>query len=86
MQTLEPRNKPLNVLIKSVGNNVSVTLKNRGEYYGRMIRADGYMNLMLRGAKEFGRQGLLASYGDVFIRGNNVMYVSIDPQTLAPGD
>jgi len=29
---LEPRKKPLNVLIKSVGNNVIVTLKNRGEY------------------------------------------------------
>jgi small nuclear ribonucleoprotein (snRNP)-like protein len=50
---LEPRKKPLNVLIKAVGNNVTVTLKNRGEYWGRMIRADGYMNLMLKGAKEY---------------------------------
>lgn len=79
MHILEPRKKPLNVLIKSVGNNVTVALKNRGEYYGRMTRADGYMNLMLKGAKEYGRQGLVASYGDVFIRGNNILYICIDP-------
>ncbi len=76
---MEPRKKPLNVLIKSVGNNVTVTLKNRGEYYGRMTRADGYMNLMLKGAKEYDREGLVASYGDVFIRGNNILYICIDP-------
>jgi U6 snRNA-associated Sm-like protein LSm6 len=77
---LEPRKKPLNVLIKGVGNNVTVTLKNRGEYWGRMTRADGYMNLMLKGAKEYNHQGLVASYGDVFIRGNNILYICIDPK------
>ena len=76
---MEPRKKPLNVLIKAVGNNVTITLKNRGEYWGRMIRADGYMNVMLKGAKEYGKEGLVASYGDVFIRGNNVSYICIDP-------
>ena len=77
---MEPRNKPLNVLIKSVGNNVIVTLKNRGEYWGRMTRADGYMNLMLKNAKEYDKNGLTASYGDVFIRGNNISYICIDPK------
>ena len=77
---MEPRKKPLNVLIKAVGNNVTITLKNRGEYWGRMIRADGYMNVMLKGAKEYGKEGLVASYGDVFIRGNNVSYICIDPR------
>ena len=76
---MEPRKKPLNILIKAVGNNVTVTLKNRDEYWGRMIRADGYMNLMLKGAKEYNGQGLVASYGDVFIRGNNISYICIDP-------
>ena len=78
---VEPRKKPLNVLIKAVGNNVTVTLKNRGEYWGRMTRADGYMNMMLKGAKEYDENGLVASYGDVFIRGNNVSYICIDPQS-----
>jgi U6 snRNA-associated Sm-like protein LSm6 len=44
-----------------------------------MTRADGYMNLMLKGAKEYDNNGLIASYGDVFIRGNNVLYICIDP-------
>ena len=78
--------KPLNVLIKSNGSNVEVVLKGRGSYRGKLVRADGYMNMMLKGAKEYDRNGLIASYGDVFIRGNNVMYVCIDPQTLAPGE
>jgi U6 snRNA-associated Sm-like protein LSm6 len=78
--------KPLNVLIKSNGSSIEVVLKGRGSYRGKLVRADGYMNMMLKGAKEYDRNGLIASYGDVFIRGNNVMYVCIDPQTLAPGE
>jgi len=76
---LEPRRKPLNVLVKSVGNNVIIHLKGRGEYWGRMTMADSYMNIILKGAKEYDREGLVANYGDVFIRGNNILYVCIDP-------
>jgi len=77
---LEPSKKPLNVLVKSVGNNVIIHLKSRTEYWGRMTRADGYMNVMLKGAKEYNQDGLIANYGDVFIRGNNVLYICIDPK------
>ena len=78
--------KPLNILIKSNGANIEVVLKGRGMYRGKLMRADGYMNMILKGAKEYNRDGLIASYGDVFIRGNNVMYVCIEPKTLAPGE
>ena len=78
--------KPLNILIKSNGANIEVALKGRGMYRGKLMRADGYMNMMLKGAKEYDRNGLIASYGDVFIRGNNVMYVCIEPRTLASGE
>ena len=78
--------KPLNILIKSNGANIEVLLKGRGSYRGKLMRADGYMNMMLKGAKEYDRNGLIASYGDVFIRGNNVMSVCIEPRTLAPGE
>ena len=78
--------KPLNILIKSNGANIEVVLKGRGMYRGKLMRADGYMNMMLKGAKEYDKNGLIASYGDVFIRGNNVMYVCIEPRTLAPGE
>lgn len=76
---MEPSRKPLNVLVKSVGNNVIINLKSRVEYWGRMTRADGYMNIMLKGAKEYNRDGLVANYGDVFIRGNNILYICINP-------
>ena len=78
--------KPLNILIKSNGANIEVALKGRGMYRGKLMRADGYMNMMLKGAKEYDKNGLIASYGDVFIRGNNVMYVCIEPRTLPPGE
>lgn len=79
MLSLEPSKKPLNVLIKRVGTNVAIHLKSNDEYWGRMTRVDGYMNVMLRGAKEYFRGELVANYGDVFIRGNNVLYICIEP-------
>lgn len=79
---MEPSKKPLNILIKSVGSEVAVALKGRGEYRGKMIRADGYMNMMLKGAKEYENDKIVANYGDVFIRGNNILYVAIDPDPL----
>ena len=79
---MQSRKKPLNTLIKAVGNNVTITLKNWGQYWGRMTNADMYMNMMLKDAKEYDKNGLVARHGDVFIRGNNVSYISIDP--IAP--
>lgn len=81
MPTLEPSKKPLNVLIKSVGGNVLINLKGHNEYWGKMTRIDGYMNIMLKGAKEYDQNGLVANYGDVFIRGNNIVYICIDSQS-----
>ena len=75
---MEPSRKPLNVLIKSVGNNVLINLKGHGEYWGKMTRVDGYMNIMLKGAKEYEYSGLVANYGDIFVRGNNIVYICID--------
>jgi small nuclear ribonucleoprotein (snRNP)-like protein len=78
---MEPSKKPLNVLIKSVGSNVTINLKGHGEYWGKMTRVDGYMNIMLKGAKEYDQNGLSANYGDVFVRGNNIVYICIDPES-----
>jgi small nuclear ribonucleoprotein len=77
---LEPRKKPINVLIKATGSNVAVILKGRGEYRGKMIQADQYMNMMLKNADEYDSKGERVSKpGDVFIRGNNVLYICIEP-------
>lgn len=76
---MEPSKKPLNVLVKKIGNPVVIHLKSGSEYWGKMERVDGYMNIMLKEAKEYNSGVLLASYGDIFIRGNNILYICIDP-------
>ncbi len=75
---MEPSKKPLNVLQRSVNNNVIVKLKNGIGYKGKMVQADGCMNILLKGAVEFHGENQIANYGDVFIRGNNILYVCID--------
>lgn len=72
---MEPSKRPINVLLRSLNQNVTVRLKNDLEYKGRMIRCDNYMNITLEGASEFDDSNLLANYGNVFIRGNNILYV-----------
>ena len=79
---MESSKRPLNTLIHSLHRTVAVKLKNNLEYRGRMIRCDNYMNITLEGASEFFDSTLTADYGNVFIRGNNILYIRIDPDKL----
>lgn len=79
---MEPSRKPLNTLMKNINKNIVVKLKNGVEYKGRMIRCDTYMNIILDGASEFWESNCIANYGDLFIRGNNILYISIDADKL----
>jgi len=74
---LEPSKRPINTLLRSLNQNVIVRLKNDLEYKGRMVRCDNYMNITLEGASEFNDSNLIANYGNVFIRGNNILYICI---------
>ncbi len=57
---------------------VVVKLKNGMSYRGMLLRVDNYMNIYLQNAEEFDENGkMIASYGDVIIRGNNILYVEI---------
>jgi small nuclear ribonucleoprotein (snRNP)-like protein len=75
---MEPSKKPLNVLTKQLNSHLSVTLKNGVEYMGRMIRCDGYMNILLEGASEHVNDQLTAKYGSILVRGNNILYITIE--------
>ena len=75
---MEPSKKPLNVLIKQLHGNIEVVLKNGSEYKGKMIKVDGHMNIMLEGATEYRDEQMLANYGNVLLRGNNVLYIVIE--------
>jgi len=75
---MEPSKKPLNVLIKQLHGNIEVVLKNGSGYKGKMIKCDGHMNILLEGATEFKDDQMLANYGNVLLRGNNVLYIVIE--------
>jgi len=77
-KALEPSKKPLNVLIKQLSSNISITLKNGIEYRGNMVKCDGHMNIILEGATELMKDQLVANYGSVLVRGNNVLYIAIE--------
>jgi len=75
---MEPSKKPLNVLTRQMNAHISIMLKNDLEYRGMMIHCDNYMNIILDGAAEYHDGQLLANYGQVLVRGNNILFVIID--------
>lgn len=75
---MEPSKKPLNVLIKQLHSNIAILLKNGCEYKGKMIKCDGHMNILLEGATECKREQLLTKYGNILLRGNNILYIKLN--------
>ena len=73
---MEPSKKPLNVLIRQMNAHITITLKNRIEYKGMMAHCDNYMNIILNGASEHYNGQILANYGQVLVRGNNILYIA----------
>ncbi|KAK9467085.1 hypothetical protein V1512DRAFT_261886 [Lipomyces arxii] len=69
-------NNPSAFLAQITGAKVSVKLNSGVEYRGDLQCVDGYMNIALEKTKEYVEGELKNSYGDVFIRGNNVLYIS----------
>jgi small nuclear ribonucleoprotein len=57
-----------------------VRLKNEVEYRGRMNNVDTYMNLILVDAEEFNGTDVVANYGKVVIRGNNVLFIRLEKE------
>jgi len=74
---LEPSKKPLNLLTKKLNNEVGVKLKNNVEYRGVMIDCDSHMNVILQGAVEYNDDKPTANFGDVILRGSNILYIRI---------
>jgi len=69
--------RPLTLLQKSLNQRVAVRLKSEIEYKGVMSNVDSYMNLILINAEEYLGSDLLANYGKVVIRGNNVLFIRL---------
>ena len=75
---MEPSRKPLNLLVKKLNGEVNVRLKNDVEYHGRMIDADSHMNIILEGATEFRGNSATANYGNIILRGSNILYICVE--------
>jgi small nuclear ribonucleoprotein len=59
---------------------VAVRLKSEVEYRGKMSNVDSYMNLLLIDAEEFNGSNVIANYGKVVIRGNNVLFIKLEKE------
>lgn len=70
--------KPLTTLQKNTKKKVTVRLKNEVEYKGKMDNVDSYMNLIMTDAEELHDGKVLANYGRVIVRGNNVLFIKLE--------
>ena len=72
--------RPVVVKLNSgVGKNSSkeiLSLLSILDYRGVLACLDGYMNIALEQTEEYSGGQLKNKYGDAFIRGNNVLYIS----------
>ncbi len=71
------KRSPSDFLKSVLGRPAIVKLNSGIEYRGILACLDGYLNIAMEQTQEFGLDGQLkATYGDCFIRGNNVLYIS----------
>ncbi|KAK9947294.1 hypothetical protein M0R45_002925 [Rubus argutus] len=72
--------------LKSIrGRPVVVKLNSGVDYRGILACLDGYMNIAMEQTEEYVNGQLKNKYGDAFIRGNNVLYISTTKMTIADG-
>jgi len=70
--------RPLTTLQKNTKKSVIVRLKNDVQYKGMMENIDSYMNLIMTNAEEIKDDKVIANYGRVIVRGNNVLFIKLE--------
>eukprot|EP00522_Entomoneis_paludosa_P009385 CAMPEP_0172441528 /NCGR_PEP_ID=MMETSP1065-20121228/2083_1 /TAXON_ID=265537 /ORGANISM="Amphiprora paludosa, Strain CCMP125" /LENGTH=106 /DNA_ID=CAMNT_0013190965 /DNA_START=12 /DNA_END=332 /DNA_ORIENTATION=- len=78
-ESVEKKNarSPSDFLRNVLGRPVRVKLNSGVEYRGILACLDGFMNIAMEQTEEYNVDGQLrAKYGDCFIRGNNVLFIS----------
>ncbi|KAH7097085.1 putative U6 snRNA-associated Sm-like protein LSm6 [Auriculariales sp. MPI-PUGE-AT-0066] len=73
-----PTGSPTEFLKAVVGKRVVVRLVGGVDYKGILSCLDGYMNIALEQTEEHVDGQVTNRYGDCFVRGNNVLYISAD--------
>ena len=72
-----PEKMPIKALEQQLNDIVSIKLKDQRIFRGRLTRCDMYMNLTLADAEELEDDETKAKYGQVLIRGNNILWIQI---------
>lgn len=73
---MSKKQNPSDFLKLIIGKPVVVKLNSGVDYRGVLACLDGYMNIALEQTEEYVNGQLKTKYGDAFIRGNNVLYIS----------
>jgi len=71
-----PSGSPTEFLKAVIGKRVVVRLLSGVDYRGQLSCLDGYMNIAMEQTEEYVGGKLTNRYGEAFIRGNNVLYIS----------
>ena len=79
-QNAMSKKSPGDFIKQVLGRPVIVKLNNGADYRGILSCLDGYMNLAMEQTEEYVDGQLKHKYGDTFIRGNNVLYISAQPK------
>ncbi|MHA1728226.1 MAG: LSM domain-containing protein [Promethearchaeota archaeon] len=74
MSYIDPKN-PLKILNKAINSIILLRLKDGTEYKGRLKECDTYMNMIIEDAKEMIDGNIIAKYNEIFIRGNNILFI-----------
>ncbi len=73
---------PLKILEKAQDSIIILRLKDGTEYKGRLKEIDSYMNMIIEDATEFMDGAAVAKYSEIFIRGNNLLFIKPDASEI----
>jgi U6 snRNA-associated Sm-like protein LSm6 len=79
---MSKKQTPSEFLKLIIGRAVVVKLNSGVDYRGILVCLDGYMNIALEQTEEYINGQLKNKYGDAFIRGNNVLYISTQKRRI----
>jgi len=83
MSNQNNRNKnPLVILQNAQNSQILLRLKDGTEYKGLLKEIDAYMNMILENATEIMEGSPVAKYNEIFIRGNNLLFIKPDANQL----
>jgi len=73
---------PISILQNAQNSVILLRLKDGTEYKGMLKEIDAYMNMILEDATEIMDGSPVAKYNEIFIRGNNLLFIKPDASEL----